>query len=67
MFRVREYIKKRYYKQNYSSETFVNYLRELGVEVGEGVRFFSPRSTCVDVTRPWLVKIGNDCQISGGG
>lgn len=45
---------------------YVDYLRELGCTIGERVIFFDPKSTMVDITRPWLIEIGNDVQIPYG-
>lgn len=43
-----------------SSDSFTNYLRSKGIEIGAGCSF-RPRSTVIDVTRPSLVTIGRDC------
>ncbi len=47
-------------------EGYVAYLRELGCTIGERVVIFDPKSTTIDVTRPWLIEIGNDVQIPFG-
>ncbi len=47
-------------------ENYVEHLRSLGVRIGERTVFFDPRSCLVDVTRPWLVEIGDDVQITRG-
>jgi len=38
----------------------------MGCVVGEGTFFFDPVHTQVDVTRPYLLKIGRYCKITGG-
>lgn len=43
-----------------SNERYVNYLRSKGVLVGGGTKF-RPHTTEIDLTRPSLVTIGNDC------
>lgn len=43
-----------------SNDWFVKYLRMGGAEIGEGVKF-RPFSTEIDLTRPSLVSIGNNC------
>ncbi len=57
-----EKIKKVYVRLN--SKNYVNYLRKIGCRIGEGTKFFYPYSTTVDETRPWLVEIGKNCQIT---
>ena len=48
------------------SEALVERLRSLGMRIGEGTIFFDPPSNIVDETRPWLIEIGNDVQITHG-
>lgn len=47
-------------------QTYASYLRKKGVEIGERTTFFSPTTNTVDLTRPWLLKIGDDVQITNG-
>ncbi len=49
-----------------SSQEYVNYLRGLGCRIGERVVIFAPGSTTIDITRPYLIEIGNDVQIPYG-
>lgn len=42
----------------------MKYLREKGVMVGEHVKFFAPQSNTIDVTRPYLLKIGHRVKIT---
>ena len=44
-----------------NSDKYIRYLRTLGVMVGKGTFFQSPETACVDVTRPLLVEIGDNC------
>lgn len=48
------------------SKSYVKHLKKLGCSIGERVTFFSPETITVDITRPWLVSIGNDVQITQG-
>lgn len=48
------------------SKSYVKHLKKLGCSIGERVAFFSPETITVDITRPWLVSIGNDVQITQG-
>ncbi len=48
------------------SESYIEYLKNIGAKIGERVRVFEPRHTKIDTTRPWLLDIGNDVQITYG-
>lgn len=43
------------------SNDYIQYLSSAGVTIGQGNFFQSPDTACVDVTRPLLVEIGNNC------
>ena len=47
-----------------SSDRYVKYLRKKGVKIGEGTIFFNPSNGCIDLTRPWLIEIGDNVQIT---
>lgn len=49
-----------------SSEKFVASLRKKGATIGEDVRFYSPSTSLVDMTCPWLLTIGNKVIITHG-
>lgn len=53
-------------KEKASSEKYVAYLRKKGVTIGEDVRFYSPSTSLVDMTCPWLLSIGNKVIIAHG-
>lgn len=59
-------IKKLLHGKESDSKTYVEHLRKLGVEIGENTYFFSPRTTTVDTTRPYLLKIGEGVKITAG-
>lgn len=62
-----EFIKKHFlFRHTYNSEKFVEYLKKCGVSVGSKTYFFSPRTISIDITRPYLLKIGNFVKITGG-
>lgn len=60
----------RNYKRSYrfygcwSSKNYVEYLKANGVEVGEDVTFRYPKHTKIDLNRPWLITIGNNCDFN---
>ena len=43
-----------------SSLAFCNYLRNSGIQIGEG-NYIYPYNAAIDITRPSLVKIGSNC------
>ncbi len=49
-----------------SSERYAAWLRAQGVQVGQRVRFFSPKHLVIDTTRPCLVTIGDDVVFTRG-
>lgn len=59
-------LKKILFPHSYSSEAFVNYLRNKKVNVGKGTYIFSPNHVIIDVERPHMLSIGNYCKISSG-
>ena len=49
-----------------SSQTFVSFLRQKGVKIGDNTYFQNPRFTEIDLTRPSLVSIGDNCFFNKG-
>ena len=64
--RVKEIVKKIIYGERSSSEAYIASMRRQGAKIGERVTIYSPRTTLIDMTRPWLIEIGNDVQITDG-
>lgn len=63
---LKKLIKKIVRGHKASSKDFVKYLRKKNVKVGDGVVIFDPQSVFIDSTRPCLLEIGNDVQITRG-
>ena len=63
---IKRLVKKMIYRERAYSETYVDYLGRIGMEIGDGTTFIDPKTTLVDETRPWMVKIGKACCITGG-
>ena len=61
---VKKFIKKLVYREKYSSETYIEFLRKKGCLIGEGTKIYSPKRVCIDITRPWLIEIGENVQIT---
>lgn len=62
---IKQKIKKLIYKHKATSETYVDYLKSVGVECGDNITIFVPHSTTIDVLNPHLLKIGNNVAITG--
>ena len=63
---IKKAIKKIVFGSKSDSNSYIKYLRRKGVRIGERVVFFAPMKTEIDITRPWLIEIGNDVQITEG-
>ena len=48
------------------SDSYLKYLKNKGARIGERVFVYSPMHVGIDMTRPWLIDIGNDVQITRG-
>lgn len=57
------YIKNKieYKKTRRNSASYVKYLKDKGLRIGGGTIFRDPKSAIVDITRPSLVTIGENC------
>ena len=50
-----------------SPESWLDYLRAEGMRIGTGTKLFSkPSAVLIDLTRPWLIDIGKNVQITIG-
>lgn len=50
-----------------SSSSWIEYLRSVGVRIGEGTMFYCrPWELLIDTTRPYLIEIGKNVQITKG-
>lgn len=50
-----------------SPESWLDYLRSEGMRIGTGTKLFSkPSAVLIDLTRPWLIEIGKNVQITIG-
>lgn len=66
VYRLKKLIKKLIYKEKADSNSYIKWMRKQGARVGERTVVFAPNKTLIDMTRPWLVDIGNDVQITEG-
>lgn len=49
-----------------TSNIYIKYLRNKGIDIGENVTFYEPNTNYVDVQKPWMVTIGNNVEITRG-
>lgn len=49
-----------------NSESYIDYLRKLGMSIGENCNIYVPQKTSIDITRPYMISIGNNVQITEG-
>ena len=47
-----------------TSENYVNYLRQQGIRIGENTEIYGRKDAIIDTTRPWLIEIGNNVEIT---
>lgn len=63
---IKSFIRKLILGYKSDSESFVNHHRSLGAKIGERTTVYEPRTTLIDETRPFLIDIGDDVQITRG-
>ena len=59
-------VKKNLFPGRITSDEYIQYLNNRGVEIGRGTHFFDPQSTTIDTQRPWMLHIGEYCKITSG-
>ena len=64
--KIRNVYRRIRYGVKASSDIYINHLRSLGMTIGERCVIFDPMFTLIDETRPWMIEIGNDVQITRG-
>lgn len=63
---LKEFYRKLKYGVRESSDSYVKYLKNIGMEIGSRTTIFDPRTTIIDETHPWMITIGDDVQITSG-
>lgn len=63
---LRELVRRLVYGPKASSGTYVEYLRSLGMVIGDDTVIYSPTHCTIDVTRPWMIEIGRNVSITEG-
>lgn len=47
------------------SDSYIEYLKNLGVKIGKGVEIYRPFNTTIDIQNPHMLRIGNNVQMTG--
>ncbi|MBR2339632.1 MAG: acyltransferase [Clostridia bacterium] len=53
-------------REKADSDAYIKYLRKKGMRIGERTVVYEPRSVVIDVTRPWMIEMGDDVKITHG-
>lgn len=61
---IKNLFKKIIYGYRGDSKSYTKYLKRKGCRIGDGTIFFYPRTTMIDITRPSLIEIGKNVQIT---
>lgn len=61
---VKSIIRKLVYREKADSNSYIKYLRKIGMKIGEETVIYEPTKTLIDTTRPWLISIGNNVKIT---
>lgn len=62
---IKNIINKLIYGYKATSESYIKYLKNNNVKVGENVRIFMPKQTNIDVLNPHLLEIGDNVCLTG--
>ena len=63
---LKNLFRKLAYGPKAESESYINYLRSLGMRIGEDCTIYVPTKTLIDTTRPWMISIGDHVRITEG-
>lgn len=62
---LKSIIKRIVFGYRATSQSYIDYLKRIGVKVGEGVIFYRPMNTTIDIQNPHLLEIGNHVMLTG--
>lgn len=63
---IKTIVLKLKYGYKSSSGSYIKYLKKMGVKIGENTNFYSPWTIAVDTSRPWMLEIGDNVNITAG-
>ena len=61
---INKILRKLLYGNKADSKTYIEYLRSLGMKIGEETTIYVPTKTQIDTTRPLLFSFGNTVKIT---
>lgn len=62
----KDIIKKIILGKRASSDSYIAYLRKIGIEIGKDVTIYVPTKTLIDEQYPWMISIGDHVRITEG-
>lgn len=62
----KEQIKKIIFKEKYSSESYIKFLRNKGATIGHNCTVYYPRNTIIDYQNTFMINIGDNVKIADG-
>lgn len=63
---IKQLIKYLLYGDRCSSERYIESLRKKGCKIGKNTTVYAPQNTVIDDTRPFLIEIGDNVEITAG-
>lgn len=63
---IKKIVRKIIFQEKADSESYIKYLRKLGMRIGERTIIYAPKRVLIDKTRPWMIEIGKDVKIAEG-
>lgn len=64
--KIREFVRMFVFGSQRSSEAYIKSLRKKGVRIGDGTTIHDSTTVFIDPTRPWMIEIGKNVQITRG-
>lgn len=63
---LKKKIRRILFRHRADSDAFIEHLKKHGMKVGKGTHIYDTKSVLIDVTRPHLIEIGDNVQITKG-
>ncbi len=64
--KLKNIVKKIIFKEKADSNSYIKYLRKLGIDIGNDCIIYAPTKTIIDTQNPHMIKIGNNVKITLG-
>lgn len=63
---LKSHLRRFVYGPKADSASYVNYLRSLGMVIGDDTVIYAPTKCEIDTTRPWMIELGRNVSITEG-